>query len=187
MNFRLFTALSLRFARSMALLSAAEHDDPAALMALADAGATLDAQHPCGSTALGAAARAGSERAIETLLALGARVDARGRDGDTPLIKAARNGHLGCAEILLRHRPDVGALCQERGWSALHWAGERKNIAMAMLLVGAGADPSAPSAPPDGQAPQTAGELARARGDALFGPLLESIEKPKPAKAGLGF
>jgi ankyrin repeat protein len=177
-------ASSRHFARSMALLSAAELDDPAAIRALATSGAALDALHPCGATALTAAARSGSERALEALLQCGADVDSRGAEGETALIKAARNGHLGCAQLLLQSGANPHAACFERGWSALHWAGARKNVGLGLLLVAAGADPMAPSSPLDDSPGQTPGELAlRLRGDALFGELIVASRAAPQRKA----
>ena len=86
-------------------MAAALSDSVAAIEALLEAGAQVDARTEVGRTPLHAAVRHGDAAAIGALINAGAQVDARTEDGSTPLLVAAAVGHAAAIEALL----DAGA------------------------------------------------------------------------------
>lgn len=72
----------------------------AAITALVDAGAKLDAVNNDGFTPLHAAAALGQTKAIITLLDVGANLEAADNDGFTPIDLARKRYHYEVVELL---------------------------------------------------------------------------------------
>jgi ankyrin repeat protein len=112
-----------------ALSWAARNDRVEALDALAQRGASVDAEVNRG-TALTWAAACGRTRAIERLVALGADPNKRGSfggpehgDGTTALHHAAESGHLDAIRALLHAGADAGVRDALYGGTPADWAG----------------------------------------------------------------
>jgi len=102
----------------------------AALEALVELGADLDAVECDGATALAMAAAVGQVAMLEALLGMGASVNG----GDMPaLIMAAAAGQVPAAEALLRAGADVTATLQ--GKTAAEWAAQLQQTAIVELLA----------------------------------------------------
>jgi ankyrin repeat protein len=82
-----------------ALIRASSLNNAAAVRALVDNGAKLDARDKVDATALWEAAAQGSTEAVKALLAAGAKVDAESNGGD-PLLAAAKGGHVEVVQLL---------------------------------------------------------------------------------------
>ena len=95
-----------------------------------------------GSTALLFAARAGDAESARLLTAAGADVNDRLPDGASALIVAAHSGHTRAAEALL----DAGASVNDDavGYTPLHAAVLRSDLALVKALLAHGANPNAP-------------------------------------------
>jgi ankyrin repeat protein len=96
-----------------------------------------NAQDKTGRTPVSLAAQAGPAETVNKLLAAGARPDLEDSGGRTPLSYAADNGHLDSVKALLaaQANPNAG-----RGVQPLSLAIHHKDLAMATLLLDAGAD-----------------------------------------------
>ena len=130
---------------------------------LLEAGADPNRAHLSGETPVMTAARGGHADVVETLLAKGADLNVRATRGQTALMWAASQGHADAVEVLIRHgadvharsdvwselwqmlegadvHPDYLAWMQEGGLTPLLFAARVGNLAVAKLLVAAGAD-----------------------------------------------
>lgn len=86
---------------------AAEKDHEAAVTALIDGGAPVDAQDRDGRTAVMLAAVTNAARAVSRLVAGGASLEMRDNDGDTALLLAAREGNLDAVRVLCEAGADL--------------------------------------------------------------------------------
>ena len=135
-------------------VAAGSTDNPAMIVALAEAGAELDVwrpgiHSPNGWTPLHLAVRSNRNPAVTAaLLEVGADVHARQEDGPTPLHDAAT---AEVVALLLEAGADIEARATYLGWrqpngrdmTPLHVAAKRGNAAVFMALLDARADPSA--------------------------------------------
>jgi uncharacterized protein len=94
--------------------------DPAAVRALLDRGADVDARDRHGQTALMLAAHAGHREVVEALVARGARLDVTAKFGLSALMLAIVAGHPEVAQRLAR----AGADLSLRGTGAPGFAGK---------------------------------------------------------------
>ena len=149
------------------LLEAARAGDAAAVRALLQTGAEVNAARGDGITALHLAAEHGHAEAARTLLDAGAAVERGTRIGHyTPLHLAARGGHGDVVALLLGAGADPLAVTTSSGATALHLAsaavGGQRAVA---ALLDHGADPDAREASA-GQTPLIFAAAAnRRRGD----------------------
>ncbi|MDP1570578.1 MAG: ankyrin repeat domain-containing protein [Vicinamibacterales bacterium] len=100
--------------------------------------------HPLGTgggTALHFAAQSGDTPSARTLLAAGAGVNVAAADGRTPLVLAAFSGHGEIARALIEAGADVHA--DAAGYTALHAATLRGDLATVRALLARGASPNA--------------------------------------------
>ena len=79
---------------------------------------------------------------VNFLLERGSPVDVRGADSATPLMNAVERRMPELAELFIRKGSDVNAK-DDRGFTALHRAAEMAEVAIARMLVAAGASPDA--------------------------------------------
>jgi uncharacterized protein len=93
-----------------------------------------------GSTALVFAAEVGDAKAAEHLLAAGANVNDTAADGSSALVRAAFAGHPTVARVLIDAGADVNAA--GAGYTALHAAALRGDLATVNALLVKGADPN---------------------------------------------
>ena len=127
---------------------AARNDHAATVMKLLLAGTDPNVRDAQRNTALHVAIREESGKAVEALLkSPGTDVNAINQAGETPLMLAAIKGNLDIARELVKR----GALVNEPGWSALHYAAAGPNEHLVRWLVGQGADIDARS--PNGTTP----------------------------------
>jgi uncharacterized protein len=113
--------------------------DRAALRALLQKKANVNAAQVDGSTALHWAVYHGDVEAADLLLAAGANVRAANREGVTPLAMASQYGQVTMAERLLK----AGAVATERGpngETTVMFAARNGNVDLIRLLVKSGAD-----------------------------------------------
>ena len=101
-----------------ALMWAAAGGHAAAIAALLEAGADVDAETDDHMTALMFAAGGGAAAAVAALLAAGAEVNAKGKSGMTALMCAANGGHPAAIAALLAAGAEVEAT-EETGMTAL--------------------------------------------------------------------
>ncbi len=94
-----------------------------------------------GSTALLLAAQVGDAESARQLLAAGAGVNDAAADGSSALVVAAFSGHSPVARVLLDRGADPNAA--GAGYSALHAAALRGDLATVNALLAAGARPDA--------------------------------------------
>ena len=94
-----------------------------------------------GATPLLFAARVGDRESARILVKAGADVNDTQPDGLSALVLAAHSGHGDVAALLLEHGADANAFGS--GYSALHAAILRSDLALVKTLVAHGADPNA--------------------------------------------
>ncbi|MEZ5288361.1 MAG: ankyrin repeat domain-containing protein [Vicinamibacterales bacterium] len=94
-----------------------------------------------GFTALHFAAQSGDAGSAALLADAGAPLDDRAADGNTPLVLAAFSGHGEVARLLLEKGADPNA--DGAGYTALHAATLRADLATVQALLANGADPNA--------------------------------------------
>lgn len=124
------------------LLVAAQRDNGSWLMVLMLRGADPNARDAQRQTALHIALRNESERALKSLLEHpGLDVNAINQAGETPLMLAAIKGRLDWAQALVAR----GALINEPGWNALHYAASSTEPALVSWLLAQGAELEAKS------------------------------------------
>ena len=122
---------------------AAMRGDPAAVRALIQGGADVNAPQGDGMTALHWAADRGSVDIARALLRAGAAVDPTTRNGAyTPLHLAGRRGHAELLRLLLESGSDHAARTQSGAATALHLAAASGSAAAAVVLLEHGADPN---------------------------------------------
>lgn len=121
---------------------AARNDHAGTVMKLLLEGVDPNVRDRQGNTALHVAIREESGKAFEALLkSPGTDVGAINQAGETPLMLAALKGQLEWAKTLVKR----GALVNEPGWSALHYAAAGPNEHLVRWLVEQGADVDARS------------------------------------------
>ncbi len=79
---------------------------------------------------------------LQALLDMGADINAMDVGGSTALIVAADDGYEDAVLLLLQNRADVN-INGSRGWPALHWASQGKEIAIVQHLIDYGAEVNA--------------------------------------------
>lgn len=127
---------------------AARNDHASTVMSLLLKGVDPNVRDAQRNTALHVAIREESGRAFEALLkSPGTDVKAINQAGETPLMLAAIKGRLDWVQALVAH----GALINEPGWSALHYAAAGPNEQVVRWLVQQGAELDARS--PNGTTP----------------------------------
>ena len=136
-----FWALGAAAAAAQAprLVTAAAEQDRAAVLALIEAGADVDARRADGATALLWAAHWDDLELLERLVRAGADVDAADDHGVTPLERAAENASAPAVELLLAAGADADAR-QTSGLTPLMTAARTGSAAVVRALVRAGAD-----------------------------------------------
>jgi ankyrin repeat protein len=105
-------------ALAQALMRAALTGQAAAISALVDKGADVNAKDQSGRTALMEAAFGGHVETVQALIERGADVNAKDHSGWTALMEAASKGHTRMVRVLL----DAGAdakVKHKKGWTAL--------------------------------------------------------------------
>jgi len=122
---------------TQALMRAALIGHTAAIRALLDGGADVNAIDPNGWTPLMEAVFAGHAETIRALLARGADVNTKDQAGWTPLMEAASKGQAEAVMILLASGADANAK-SNKGWTALK-ATPKGNTEIIKLLKQAGA------------------------------------------------
>ena len=123
---------------------AARRGDHAAVRALLQEGADVNAAHGDGMSALHWAAQRGDAALSTMLLAAGARVDAVTRIGQyTPLHLAAGSGAVETVAALLERGADVDRRSSNSGVTPLHLAAGSGSVPAVQALLDAGADPNA--------------------------------------------
>ncbi len=127
---------------------AARSDHASTVMKLLLAGADPNARDGQRNTALHVAIREESGKAMETLLQSPATdVNAINQAGETPLMLAAIKGRLDWVRTLVQR----GALVNDAGWTALHYAAAGPNEHVVRWLLEQGAEVDARS--PNGTTP----------------------------------
>jgi ankyrin repeat protein len=126
---------------------AAYHDDVRMADLLIAAGASVTTRNREGATPLALACINGSVKLITALLDAGADPNERGPNGETALMMAARTGAVDAIAALLDRGADVNAAETLRGTTALMWAAAQSHPSAVKLLVAAGANVAARSAP----------------------------------------
>ena len=133
------------------LVDAAKSGDKAAILALLDAHADVNAPEPDGTTALAWAARLDDLEVADRLLRARANVHAANRYGITPLYLACVNGSPAMIEKLLQAGADANAVWTE-GETPLLTVARGGNVEAAKILLARGAQVNA-SEPVHGQTP----------------------------------
>ena len=126
------------------LVDAAKQGDLAALRALIEGGADVNATNYLGVTPLWSAGLNGSPAMARKLLAAGARPNAALPSGETLVMTAARTGNADVVEQLLAAGADPNG-SGERGQTALMWAASQRHAGVVEVLLRYGADVDARS------------------------------------------
>lgn len=130
------------------LLVAARNDHAGVVMSLLLAGVDPNVRDAQRNTALHVAIREDSGKALEALLkSPGTDVNAINQAGETPLMLAAIHGKLEWVQLLVKR----GALVNDAGWTALHYAAAGPNEHVVRWLLAQGAEIDARS--PNGTTP----------------------------------
>ncbi|MGE3189536.1 MAG: ankyrin repeat domain-containing protein [Vicinamibacterales bacterium] len=124
------------------LVDAVRADDAAAVVALIEQGADVNAAEPDGATALHWAAYLDQADVVTRLLDAGAEAGVANDLAVTPLHLAAANGNLAIVRALLAHGADPDA-ATEAGVTPLMEAARRGSAAVAGELLAKGADVNA--------------------------------------------
>jgi cytohesin len=156
--------------RTPIFFAAWSEDNPEAVRALLEHGASVDHRDDQGSTALHHPANMGFLEACGALLEAGADPNAQDSYGNTPLYFAVRQGHTEVAELLLAAGADPN-IQDEEGNTPLHCAARRHGVAYP--------ERGAPKQAPRGEERVTPAQPARIRdGFELVGLLLDSGADP---------
>lgn len=127
---------------------AARNDHAGTVMSLLLAGVDPNLRDGQRNTALHVAIREESGKALEVLLkSPGTDVNAINQAGETPLMLAAIHGRLDWVQLLVKR----GALVNDAGWTALHYAAAGPNEHVVRWLLEQGAEIDARS--PNGTTP----------------------------------
>ncbi len=121
-----------------ALHHAAAHNDAAAVQALLQAGADINAPTDTG-TALHWAAAEGAKDALQALVDAGADVNAVNGQGVTPIILAAAHGCGSSVAALAKAQADVGFILSGGGLTALHMIAEYGSLEAVLAILATGA------------------------------------------------
>jgi ankyrin len=111
------------------------HGDKAAVRALIQQKADVNAPQVDGATALHWAVRADDLELTDLLLRSGAHVSAANAEGATPLLLATQNGNAAIIERLLQAGADPNAPLTEVGDTALMMASRTGNVAAVKVLL----------------------------------------------------
>jgi uncharacterized protein len=128
-----------------ALVWAVSRNDPEMVDLLVRAGADVKAANEFGATPLYAAAANQDSALVKKFLAAGADANAALLSGETPLMEASGRGNLDSVRALLAAKADPNAKDSKGGQTALMWAVQQGQTAVAEELVRAGADVNAAS------------------------------------------
>ena len=124
--------------RRNALHYAAARDDVLSIADLCDRGINCALQDTNGHSAVHVAVQHGAHRALQTLLeSPGTLCNAQNNSGETALLQACRRGDEQSAALLLR--AGAGPNIQSAEGSPLHFAAGNGHVALARLLLEAGA------------------------------------------------
>src|SRR5579875_800029 len=118
----------------------AQRQDPAALQALIQQHADLNAAQPDGTTALQWAAHWNDLATVKMLLKAGANPKLANRYGATPLSEAAALGNADMIEALLAAGADAKSLTTADGETVLMTAARSGNVAAVKILLDHGAE-----------------------------------------------
>jgi cytohesin len=157
--------------RDADLLRAAAAGNVFKVRDLLDAGASINARTPNGSTPLMGAIYYGYPQTAEMLISRGADVTIPNDQGATPLHQAAWNGEAHIARLLVIYGADVDARTRD-GITPLMWAAVQGQDEASQVLIQAGAEVDARS--PNGQ---TAADFAAQSGHAAMAAFLASVAK----------
>jgi ankyrin repeat protein len=124
------------------LFNAAKNGDAAAVQALLDKGADVNAKKTNGATALMAASQLGHTEVLELLLAKGADINAKAQSGATALLIACQNGRTEVVKALVAKGADTNAKASN-GATALILASQQGNKEIVQALLTKGADVNA--------------------------------------------
>src|SRR5262249_25383675 len=102
------------------------------------------------------AATLGNADILKLLVKAGGDVESPNPEGQTVLMAVARTGNVEAAKVLLTKHPDVDAVEQWGGQTALMWAAAQSQPDMVQLLIKQGADVDARSIVRDWQRRVTA-------------------------------
>ncbi len=108
---------------------------------LLEAGASVTARNPAGSTALILAAGNGHRRTVQALLAAGSAIDQANLAGSTALLRAAEGGHARTAKLLIEAGAAV-EIVNSRGVTPLAAAAFNGDDDVVALLLARGAAPA---------------------------------------------
>ncbi|XP_075992412.1 E3 ubiquitin-protein ligase mind bomb 1 isoform X2 [Anticarsia gemmatalis] len=111
------------------------NDEPAALRALAAAGADLSARNRRRQTPLHIAVNKGHLGVVRTLLQLAVHPSLQDSEGDTPLHDATSKKRDDMLTLLLEHGADM-TLTNNNGFNALHHAALRGNPSAMKIMLG---------------------------------------------------
>ncbi|RDA89044.1 hypothetical protein CP533_2362 [Ophiocordyceps camponoti-saundersi (nom. inval.)] len=105
---------------------------------------------PKSGAVLALATKSNYEPIVEMLVEAGVDINWTDKTGESVLHIAARHGHVGCARIILRgsdsQKANLETTENSYSWTPLHVAAVDGSVAVAQLLIEAGADVSKPDA-----------------------------------------